>query len=58
MGRVHDPNVARIAEQLTAHEQQIRALKNRKPGLAYSSIENGAIDEYDETGQLVSRTGR
>ena len=58
MGRVHDPNVARIAEQLTAHEQQIRALKNRKPGLAYSSIENGAIDEYDESGQLVSRTGR
>ena len=58
MGRVHDPNVARVAEQLTAHEQQIRALKNRKPGLAYSSIENGAIDEYDESGQLVSRTGR
>lgn len=58
MARVHDANVRRIAQDIAALKQDMRVVKNRKPGLAYSSIEDGAIREYDKDGVLVSQTGK
>ncbi|WP_346921859.1 hypothetical protein, partial [Glutamicibacter creatinolyticus] len=45
----------RIAQDIAALKQDMRVVKNRKPGLAYSSIEDGAIREYDKDGVLVSQ---
>lgn len=58
MARVHDANVRRIAQDIAALKQDMRVVKNRKPGLAYSSIEDGAIREYDKDGVLVSQSGK
>lgn len=58
MARVHDANVRRIAQDIASLKQDMRVVKNRKPGLAYSSIEDGAIREYDKDGVLVSQTGK
>ncbi|WP_279402100.1 hypothetical protein [Arthrobacter sp. JCM 19049] len=48
----------RIAQDIAAIKRDVRVVKNRKPGLAYSSIEDGAIREYDKDGVLVSQTGK
>ena len=45
-----------LAEQLTAGQDAVRALS--APQLGTSSIEAGAIDEYDADGTLVSTTGQ
>jgi|GEM_PF-2714657 len=58
MGRVHDSNVRRIAQDIAALKRDMRVVKNRKPGLAHSSIEDGAIREYDKDGVLVSQSGK
>jgi hypothetical protein len=41
----------RLAERISALEGQVRATK--VPQLAFSSLEGGAITEYDETGEQV-----
>lgn len=46
-----------LSKELIEQKKQIKALQN-KPRLAYSSIENGAIEEYDAGGQLVSIIGK
>lgn len=45
------------ADQLAGLEKRIRGVES-KPGLAYSSIEDGAVKEYNRDGQLVSVIGK
>lgn len=47
----------RLARQLEEVRGQVRALAST-PQLAYSSIENGSVDEYDGEGNLVQIIGR
>lgn len=47
-----------LVDQLDDQKRRLQNLENRKPGLAYSSIEDGAIREYDKDGALGSQTGK
>lgn len=47
-----------LVDQLDDQKRRLQNLENRKPGLAYSSIEDGAIREYDKDGTLGSQTGK
>ena len=47
-----------LVDQLDDQKRRLQNLENRKPGLAYSSIEDGAIREYDKDGVLGSQTGK
>lgn len=47
-----------LVAQLDDQKRRLKNLENRKPGLAYSSIEDGAIREYDKDGILGSQTGK
>lgn len=49
--------VRRLAAELEGLRRQVRALSSA-PRLARSSIEDGAVEEYDADGTLVSRIGR
>lgn len=47
-----------LVDGLADSKRRIRALENRKPGLAYSSIEDGAIREFDKDGVQGSQIGK
>jgi hypothetical protein len=51
-----DPAVRALAAELTRLRRQLRHLS--QPQLAHSSIEDGALNEYDASGQLVQTIGR
>lgn len=51
-------SAAGLARQLSILERDVHQLKLRKPSLATSSIEDGAIDEYTQDGTLASSTGK
>lgn len=52
-----DPHVRALARRINALEQAVRA-QATSAGLAHSSIEDGAVQEYDADGRLVQRIGR
>lgn len=47
-----------LVSQLDDQKRRLQNLENRKPGLAYSSIEDGAIREYDKDGTQGSQIGK
>lgn len=49
--------IDRLARELAVLKGQVKGL-SRTPQLAYSSIENGSVDEYDGDGTLVSVIGK
>lgn len=46
-----------LADEINGLKKQVAGIAN-KPQLAHSSIEDGAVDEYDADGTLVSSIGR
>lgn len=58
MNNLRVDRVARgIANRLEDHERRLKGVETQ-PQLAHSSLENGAVDEYDADGNLVSSFGR
>ena len=51
-----DPRIDALARKLADLERTVRSMSG--PQLAYSSIEDGAVREYDDQGNLVGQTGR
>ena len=49
--------IERLSRRLAGLEDQVRGLA-RTPQLAYSSIEDGSVDEYDAGGNLVQVIGK
>lgn len=47
-----------LVEGLAKSERRLAALENRKPSLAHSSIEDGAIREFDKDGVQGSQIGK
>lgn len=47
-----------LVEDIIGLKSDVKNLKNRKPGLAYSSIEDGAIREFDKDGVQGSQIGK
>ena len=47
-----------LAETLANQERRLALVESRKPMLAQSSIEDGAIDEYTQDGTFASSTGK
>lgn len=47
-----------LVDGLNDTKRRLKALENRKPGLAYSSIEDGAIREFDKDGVQGSQVGK
>lgn len=47
-----------LAGKLDEHARRLKLIETRKPGLAQSSIEDGAIDEYTADGTFASSVGK
>lgn len=47
-----------LVDGLAKNDRRLKALENRKPSLAYSSIEDGAIREFDKDGVQGSQIGK
>lgn len=50
-------SVRQLALQIATLTRKVEALARTRPQLAFSSIEDGSIEEYDRDGTLVSRIG-
>lgn len=51
-------SAAWLADKLTDQERRLSLVESRKPGLANSSIEDGAIEEYTADGTFASSVGK
>ncbi|UVF61145.1 minor tail protein [Arthrobacter phage Aoka] len=47
-----------LADKLTDQDRRLSLVESRKPGLAQSSIEDGAIEEYTADGTFASSVGK
>ena len=47
-----------LADKLAEQDRRLNLVESRKPGLAQSSIEDGAIDEYTADGTFASSVGK
>jgi hypothetical protein len=51
-------SAAWLAGELASQSRRLSLIETRKPGLAYSSIEDGAIEEYTADGTFASSVGK